>query len=172
MQKQKAFTLLELLITTSVTALLMLAISSLFITFLATAYKSRISQNLRESGNNAITQMVEMIRSAGEVTSPCLSEEPLDYISISDSDGLDTTIREEDNRIASISASTNNKFYLTESNTNPNYISNLIFTCYPTPEGKKYIKIDFTLQVGDNKEASNSARSTTLDFSSGLVTRN
>ena len=53
----------------------------------------------------------------------------------------------------------------------PNYISNLLFTCYPTPEGKNYIEIEFTLRTGDG-EASNSARSTTLDFSSGLVTRN
>lgn len=169
MKKQKAFTLLELLVTSSITALLMLAISSLFITFLATAYKSRISQNLRESGNNAITQMVEMIRSASEINSACDSEEPLDYISIINKDGLETILKEEDNRIASISA--NSKFYLTESSTNPDYVSNLIFTCYPTPEGKKYIEINFTLRVGEG-EASNSARSTSLDFSSGLATRN
>lgn len=169
MKRQKAFTLIELLVTTSVTALLMLAISSLFITFLATAYKSRISQNLRESGNNAMTQIIEMIRSANEITSTCISEEPLDYISIVNQDGLITTIREEDNRVASVSATS--KFYLTESNPNPDYISNLLFTCYPTPEGKKYIEINFTLRTGD-AEASNSARSTTLDFSSGLATRN
>jgi len=169
MQRQKAFTLLELLVTSGITALLMLAISSLFITFLATAYKSRISQNLRESGNNAVTQMTDMIRSASEITSPCVSEELLDYISITNSDGLNTILREEDNRIASISAT--NKFYLTESNSNPDYISNLLFTCYPTPEGKKYIEINFTLRVGEG-EASNSARVTTLDFSSGMATRN
>lgn len=169
MQKQKAFTLLELLVTSSITALLMLVISSLFITFLATAYKSRISQNLRESGNNAMTQMVEMIRSASEVSSACNQDQPLDYIDIVNQDGLNTIIKEEDNRIASISA--NSKFYLTESNLNPDYVSNLIFTCYPTPEGKKYIEISFTLRVGEG-EASNSAKSTSLDFSSGLATRN
>lgn len=169
MPRQKAFTLLELLVTSSITALLMLAISSLFITFLATAYKSRISQNLRESGNNAMTQMVEMIRSASEISSVCDGDEPLDYIDIVSQDGLNTILREEDNRIASVSA--DSKFYLTESNSSPNYISNLLFTCYPTPEGKKYIEINFTLKVGEG-EASNSARATTLDFSSGMATRN
>lgn len=171
MQKQKAFTLLELLITTSVTALLMLGISSLFVTFLATAYKSRISQNLRESGSNAINQMTDMIRNASEIISECEADQALDQIIIINPDGLDTTLKKEDNRIASISAATNSKFYLTESSDNPNYISNLLFTCYPTPEGKKYVEIEFTLRTGDG-EASNSARSTTLDFSSGLVTRN
>jgi len=169
MKRQRAFTLLELLVTSSITALLMLAISSLFITFLATAYKSRISQNLRESGNNAVRQVIEMIRSSSEITSPCVKDDPLDYITLISQDGLESTIKKEDDRIASVSAE--KKFYLTESSTNPNYINNLIFKCYPTPEGRRYIEISFTLHAGDGV-ASNSARSTTLDFGSGTVTRN
>jgi prepilin-type N-terminal cleavage/methylation domain-containing protein len=169
MKKQKAFTLIELLVTSSITALMMLAMSSLFITFLATAYKSRISQNLRESGNNAIKQIIEMIRSSSEITSPCIKDSPLNYITLVGPDGLESIIREEDDRIASVSAT--NKFYLTESSANPNYINSLIFKCYPTPEGKKYIEISFNIHTGDNT-ASNSARSTTLDFGSGMVTRN
>jgi type II secretory pathway pseudopilin PulG len=172
MSKPNAFTLLELLITSSVTALLMLAISSLFVTFLATAYKSQISQNLRESGTNAMNQMIELIRSSTEITSACNPTTPLNYLSLTNADGLDTTLQEEDDRIASISAIAESKLYLTESNNHPNYLSSLSFTCYPTTEGKKYIEIAFTLQVGDNMDASNSARSTSLDFSSGLVTRN
>ncbi len=171
MQRQKAFTLLELLITTSVTALLMLGISSLFVTFLATAYKSRISQSLRESGNQALNQMIDMIRNASEITSVCEADNALDYVSMTNIDGLDTTLKIEDNRIASTSTALNSKFYLTESNSREDYISNLLFTCYPTPEGKKYVEIEFTLSIGD-AEASNSARSTTLDFSSGVATRN
>lgn len=167
--QQKAFTLLELLITTSITALLMLAVSSLFITFLATAYKSRISQNLRESGGNAVRQIVDMMRNANEITSPC-EENPLDYVSLTSADGLSTTIREEDDRIASISAS--GKSYLTEnSSLSEDYVSDLIFTCYPTSEGNKYIEVDFNLRVGTG-EAENSQRATSLDFGSGVVTRN
>jgi prepilin-type N-terminal cleavage/methylation domain-containing protein len=169
MKNQKAFTLLELLITSSITALLMLAISSLFISFLATAYKSRISQNLRESGGNAITQIIDMIRSSGEITSTCDSATPLDHIIVIGADGVESTIMEEDDRIASVSAT--NKFYLTENSANPNYVSDLIFNCDLTPEGTKYIEVSFTLHDGDN-EASRSARSTTLDFSSGVATRN
>lgn len=170
MKRQKAFTLLELLVTSSITAILMLAISSLFITFLATAYKSRISQNLRESGGGAMRQMIDMIRSASEITSACNQNTPLTSIVLVGTDGLESTIREEDDRIASVSA--NKKSYLTESNPDTtNYVQNLSFTCYPTNEGKKYIEIGFTLKAGDNV-ASNSARSTTLDFSSGVSTRN
>lgn len=169
MKRQKAFTLLELLVTSSITAILMLAISSLFITFLATAYKSRISQNLRESGSNAMKQMIDMIRSASEITSTCDENIPLDNIVLIGPDGLESTIREEDDRIASVSAE--HKFYLTESSQNQNYINNLLFKCYPTSEGKKYIEVGFVLKTGDNV-ASNSARSTTLDFGSGTSTRN
>lgn len=168
-KNQKAFTLLELLVTSSITSLLMLAISSLFITFLATAYKSRISQNLRESGNNAMRQITDMIRNSSEITSRCNKDQPLDYIALIGTDGLESTIAESDNRIASISA--NEKFYLTESSSSASYVNNLVFKCYPTPENTKYIEIEFTLHAGDNV-ASNSARSTTLDFSSGIVTRN
>ena len=168
-KSQQAFTLLELLITTSITALMMLAISSLFITFLATAYKSRISQNLRESGGNATRQMIDMIRSASEITSLCDAEQPLDYITLTGVDGLQTTIREEDDRIASVSAT--KKSYLTESAPSTDYLQNLTFKCYPTSEGKKYLEVSFSLRVGEG-EASNSARSTFLDFGSGTATRN
>lgn len=161
---------MELLITTSVTALLMLAISSLFITFLGTAYKSRMSQNLRESGNNAMRQIIDMIRSASEVVSLCDSQTPLDYIILLGQDGLLSTISEEDDRIASVSAES--KFYLTQSAPNSDYMQNLTFNCYPTAtENKKYIEVRFTLRAGEG-EASNSARSTSLDFGSGVATRN
>lgn len=166
---QKGFTLLELLVTTSITALMMLAISSLFITFLATAYKSRISQNLRESGGNAMRQMVEMIRSANEISSACTSN-PTNSLILVGQDGLETTLREENDHIASVSAARTS--YLTEGNSlSQDFVRNLSFTCFPTQEGKKYIEIAFDLKVGDG-EASNSARSTSLDFGSGVVTRN
>lgn len=169
MKSQKGFTLLELLITTSVTALLMLAVSSLFITFLATAYKSRISQNLRESGGNANRQIVDMLRSANEITSPCTSS-PLNYVSLIGADGLTTTIREENDQIASVSA--NGTSYLTESSDlSEDYVQSLLFTCYPTQEGKKYIEINFNLRVGGG-EAENNPRATRLNFGSGVVTRN
>lgn len=169
MHKQKAFTLLELLITSSITALLMLAITSLFISFLASAYKSRISQSLRESGNNTMIKIVEMIRNANEIGSYCNADYPLDYINLTGQDGLYTLIKVENNQIASISAT--NKSYLTESSASQNHISNLLFKCYPTPEGKNYVEVNFSLHTGSGEE-DNSARSTSLDFSSGVATRN
>lgn len=168
-KQQKAFTLLELLITSGITAFLMLAVSSLFLAFLATAYKSRMSQNLRESGNNAMTQIINMVRNSSEINSTCIKDKSFNSIALIASDGLESIIKIDGNRIASVSAG--KKSYLTESNLNTNYINRLIFKCYPTPDGKKYVEVNFTLHSGDDT-ASNSARSITLDFASGTLIRN
>lgn len=171
MKKQKAFTLLELLVTSGITALLMLAISSLLITFLATAYKSRISQNLRQSGGNAMNQMIDMIRSSSAIVSECDATLALDHLTLIGNDGQESTILKDvdTDRIASVSATT--KIYLTKSSTNPNYVQNLLFQCFPTAKGTKYIKISFVLKTSDN-DADSGPRATTLDFMSGVATRN
>jgi len=74
-QAQQAFTLLELLITTSVTALLMLGVSSLFIAFLGTAHKSKISQSLREEGQVVMQQMTQQLRSDKGINLDCVGNE-------------------------------------------------------------------------------------------------
>lgn len=172
MPKNRAFTLLELLITTSITALLMLAISSLLITFLASAYKSRLSQSLREAGNQAMNQMLEMLRNANEISSPCQSQEYLSEISLINTDGLSTTFREENDRIASVSGQ--QTFYLTQSPVaqDVDYLRDLRFNCSLTPSGKKYLSVSFTLQRGQTNSPMNNPRSAFLDFHSGVVTRN
>ena len=114
-------------------------------------------------------QIVEMIRNSGDITSDCVKDYPLDYITLVGEDGLATTVQKKDDRIASVSA--NKTFYLTESSVNANYVNDLTFKCYPTSEGKKYVKINFTLHTGSGT-VDNSVRSTTLDFGSGTATRN
>lgn len=169
MKKQKGFTLLELLVTASITSLLMLAISSLFITFLATAYKSRISQNLRETGTNAMNQIISMIRNSGDITSTCDGSTSTNNIVIVGDDSLETTVEINNDRIASVSAE--NTLYLTGNTSSGSYVNNLVFTCNQTPEGRKYIGVSFTVYSGDS-EATTSAKSTSLNFSSGVATRN
>lgn len=172
---QAAFTLLELMIAATITAILMLAVSSLLITFLATAHKSRISQSLRESGGNAMRQMIEMIRNSHDVNSVCDSDTPLSSLVIVGVDGQTTTFQEENDRLASVAAT--RTYYLTEtSSISSDYVQSLQFHCHPTPEGKKYVEINFTLRAGETADVTNpqlnSPRNTTLEFSSGVVTRN
>lgn len=168
MSKNQGFTLLELLITTSVTALLMLAISSLFITFLGSAYKTRLSQSLRESGTHAMNQMIEMLRNANEISSTC--QDNLTEISMINSDGRSTIFKEDNDRIASISGE--QTFYLTDSPNNNDYVRNLLFSCTPTDSGKKYLSVSFMLQTSNESIESNNAKNAFLEFHSGVVTRN
>lgn len=169
MKRQAAFTLLELLVTTAVSALMMVAVTTLFITFLNTSYKSKISQELREDGNNAMIEMISQIRSSGEVTSLCNDGVGMESISFIGLDGLTTTFSEDEDKIASASAE-NGTFYLTDTPEGADRLSNLAFTCYNSDEGAKYISIDFTLKSGTGE--TNSTTTSILDFSSGVALRN
>ena len=169
MKKQAAFTLLELLVTTAVSALMMIAVTSLFITFLNTSYKSKISQRLREDGNNAMIEMISQIRSSGEVTSLCNDGVEMESISFIGLDGLTTTFVEDEDKIASSSAE-HGTFYLTDTTEGADRLSNLIFNCYNSDDGARYISIAFTLKSGFGE--TNSITTSILNFSSGVALRN
>lgn len=62
--KQTGFTLVELLITTSLTVLLMLTITTMFMTFLIGNSKTNIRQTVKEEGLHALSQMEFIIRNA------------------------------------------------------------------------------------------------------------
>jgi len=177
--KKNAFTLLELLLTAGITALMMLAVTSLFITFLLTAGKNRLSQRLRESGTSAMQKMTEMLRNANSVSSNCAGATDegvlLEEISLIGADGLTTVLSEIDDKIASSSAE-NGVYYLTsnedgEEGGDPGYLQNLLFTCYATELGAKYVEINFTLSTKTQSTLS-SPTASQLDFSSGVSLRN
>lgn len=178
-QQTTAFTLIELLLTAGITALIMLAVTSLFITFLLTASKNRLSQSVRESGTNAMQKMTEMLRGANSVNSNCASATDegviLTEISLVGQDGLTTILSELDDKIASTSAE-NGIYYLTnnedgEEGDNPGYLQNLLFTCYATELGAKYVEIAFTISTSPLTLA-NSPTVSHLDFKSGVSLRN
>ena len=175
-QRQAGFTLIELLVTVGITALMMLAVTSLFATFLLSAGKSRLSQRLRENGTAAMSKMTELLRNANSVSSNCSSATGegvvLTELSLISSDGLTTTLSELNDKIASSSAE-NGTYYLTSSSDSieADRLRNLQFTCYATETGNHYVSIDFSLSSSDQVEA-NSPTASTLDFSSGVSLRN
>ena len=63
-QSLAAFTLVEILVTVTLTSVIMLGITSLFISFMSSAGKSRISQSVRENGTMAMQRMIEELRNA------------------------------------------------------------------------------------------------------------
>jgi prepilin-type N-terminal cleavage/methylation domain-containing protein len=164
MQTNRAFTLLELLVTTAVTALLMLGVSSLFIAFLNTSHKSKISQTLREEGGNAMRQITAQLRSAKGVSVNCSSSDPQNQITFSNEFGQEISYFEDQDRLASASAATT--YHLTSSRANEtDYLQNLSFRCFNFTQEQKYIEISFSLNV-------TKVRPTSLEFRSGVVTRN
>lgn len=62
--KQTGFTLVELLITTALTVLLMLTITTMFMTFLIGNSKTNIRKTVKEEGLHALNQMEFIIRNA------------------------------------------------------------------------------------------------------------
>lgn len=165
-----AFTLIELMITTSITAIMLITVTSLFMSFLNSAYKSRISRELRETGNLAMNSMIQQIRAANEISTSCSSITTTNSLSVIAQDGLTSTFSEIEDKIASSSAQ-NGNFYLTTSRTGVDRLKNLEFTCYPGVDGTpRYIELSFTLQSGN--QATRSISSSVIDFSSGVTIRN
>lgn len=178
-QAKTAFTLIELLLTAGITAILMLGVTSLFITFLLTAGKNRLSQGVRESGTGAMQKMTEMLRNANSVSSNCAgaTDEGVAMIEISlvGQDGLTSVLSEIDDKIASSSAE-NGVYYLSnnedgEEDGNPGYLQDLVFTCYATELGPKYVEIAFTMSTSP-LTVSSSPTVSRLDFNSGVSLRN
>ncbi|MPM50063.1 hypothetical protein SDC9_96797 [bioreactor metagenome] len=162
-QAQMAFTLIELMITTAITSIILITVTGLFITFLASSYKIRLSQSVRESGNQALQSMVTQLRNAHSITN-CQTGS----ITFTGPDDQESTFFEENDQIASSSA-LNGTYYLTNGKTGSNSLENLEFHCYPE-EAPIYVQIDFSLFSGNSNLRSLS--SSRLEFNSGVTLRN
>lgn len=169
--KQAGFTLIEILVTMTLTALVMMGITSLFITFIVSAGKSRISQGVRENGTVAMQKMIEEIRNAREIgggsfiCDGATANLSLPFVS---ADQIISSIEEIDDKITIIKTTDN--YYLTSDfDVSVDNLQDLNFTCYLTSSGK-YVEISFTLRTSDS--ANPSTTHSQLDFQSGVTLRN
>jgi type II secretory pathway pseudopilin PulG len=167
-QKLSAFTLIELLLTASLTVLVMLGMTSLFISFIFSAGKARLSQSIRENGNAAMQKMIEELRNAKNITSLCDSN-PNSMMSFINADEIESVLSAQDDKIA---LTTDGSTYFLSSNpgSGSDQLRDLTFTCYEIDAGAKYIEISFTLASSDASDTS--ANHSQLDFSSGVSLRN
>lgn len=168
--KQTGFTLIEILVTVSLTALIMMGITSLFITFIMQAGKSRISQSVRENGTVAMQKMIEELRNAknvGSVTYPCdgNARNRIDFVNANQI----ISYLSENTTLDRIELNVDGTLYYLTSDLNANdNLRLLYFTCYPTDSGK-YVDISYTLSTSnDVLSTSNSL----LKFQSGISLRN
>lgn len=135
---QTGFTLVELLITTSLTVMLMLTITTMFMTFLIGNSKTNIRKNIKEEGLTALSQMEFIMKNAYYVSSACPSSGPT--IDITSLDGGTTTYSEvEDNGIYKIAS---NSSILTSSAVDTQQSLNFVCT---GDTGNRQVIISFDL---------------------------
>ncbi|NLG06220.1 MAG: hypothetical protein GX559_00790 [Candidatus Pacebacteria bacterium] len=169
-----AFTLIEILVTVSITALIMLGMTSLFISFVMSASKSRMSQSVRESGTVAMQKIIEELRNAKNINiaaAQCNGTIQLATLSFkkTNADNAEISGKFSSSGISNkriLFTEGTNDYFLTGDN---HYLSNLTFVCHGGAM-PKYIEIKFTLAT--SAIAANNPNQSKLDFKSGVTLRN
>lgn len=135
-RKQDGFTLLELVVSVAIVALISVVLSQVFLVTLRTNAKTEISKDMKQNGDLALESMVRMIQKAQRVTSTCAGTGTVSQsITITNEDGGQTTyecvLDGASTRLASTSAQ--GAEYLTSSNVTMGgsqcSFSSLSFTC-------------------------------------------
>lgn len=137
LRKQNGFTLLELLISTALTVVIMLTITALFTTFLLSNSKVSAKKNMKDAGVRAMSQIEFLIKNSyhlDEELTPCNGT--MTSLALTSIDGTTTVLEEVNGQIASNSAT------LTPSSFT---LSDLNFSC-TGEKGYRKITISFTLE--------------------------
>lgn len=158
-QNQKGFTVVEIIIVSGLSIMLMLTMSSLFMTFMIGNATTNMRKTVYSDGNYAINQMSFLIRNAISIT--CTGSK----VTLTSIDMLETIFEKNGDRIASASAvHPGGSLNLTSEEVE---VTSFSFTC-PAPGDAKYIGIDFQLR----HKGSSGASTVTEDFKTQVLVRN
>lgn len=172
------FTLIELLIVASLTVIIMLTVTSMFLTFLITSQKANIEQRVKSEGESALSTIEFLLRNSrvlvpnldGATTCNNDVNTPMTSLAMEGLDGFITTLQTyppEEPKIASHSSAVDDYYFLTSDETT---LSNLKFTCLTGAEDSYYVGVSFDLQIGPGLSAD---RETALqNFQTGVTLRN
>ena len=166
---KNAFTLIEVLVVTALTVILMLSVTTLFLSFMASSSRTNLEQQIKSEGKTVMDHISYLLRNGRQITY-CSSG--IKEITIANIDGYETTLLIENDgtadRIASTSSATDT-VYLSSVATS---VSNLNFDCYEsTMEKGQYVQVSFDLSLGQ-VDSSNPLDSYTQTFSQGVLLRN
>lgn len=178
MENQKGFTLLELLIVAGLSVMLMMTVTTMFLTFIATSKKSSIKQKVHNEGESAITKIEFILRNSqklvagldGSTICNNDSQTPMSNLAVQGLDGYVTTLQTypiEDGQIASYSTAINDYYYLTSEEVT---LSNLRFVCLTGEEDSYYVNVAFDLKIGSG--SSNDKETAIESFQTGITLRN
>lgn len=172
------FTLIELLVVASLTVMIMLTVTSMFMTFLVTSQKANIQQQVKREGEDALSKIEFTLRNSRKLV-PNLdgaticnndANDPMTSLAVEGLDGYITTFQtypDDDPKIASHSTAVNDYYYLTSDQTT---LSNLMFTCLTGAENSYYVGVAFDLKIGPGDE--NSRDTALQSFQTGITLRN
>ncbi|MBU0576470.1 type II secretion system GspH family protein [Patescibacteria group bacterium] len=146
---QSGFTLIELIIAVSLTVMLLLTASALFMTFLISGAKVNSTQLVKQEGQHALIQMEFLLRNAIELLPNSFGDEciaDMTEIKFRSIDGGETTLAIEDDGGVDKIAS-NSGVYLTSGAVK--IVNGINFTCTQnSDESHPHISISFTLRKG------------------------
>ena len=154
------FTLVEVLVITSLTVILLLGSMTIFMTFMLNQSRLMSKQRIQKAGDDALAQMTRVLREARSIPGCDIDMDPLPFVDLLEKSGSYTI--DDDDRISSEAAETT--YLLT-----PDNLTASAFTanCYSGVESD-YLKISFTIS-DDNTLG---GQILTQDFSTGISLRN
>ncbi len=165
LKNQKGFTLIEILVVTSLTVILMMSATALFLNFMASSSRTNYIQEVKAEGKTVMEHVTFLLRNTKNVK---VCNTGLTEITFTNLDNYNTTLKMEDDRIASTSTATDT-FYLSSVATS---VSNLNFDCYKNNMEKgQYVQVTFNLSLGDTDD-DDPLGSFTQNFSQGVLLRN
>ena len=133
---KSGFTLIEVLVITGLTAILLLSSSAIFMTFLVNQSLISQKQQIKIEGDNALKQMSQVLREAKVVEECGVGKSNIIF---SDLSGNQATFDNTNDRVASKSG--NSTTYLTSENL---ALSNFLTDCFYV-NNSYLVKIQFTL---------------------------
>lgn len=139
---KSGFTLLEVLVMTGITVILLLSATAIFMTFLVNQSLITQKQKIKTQGDNALKQMTQVLREAREVVNceEVAIDQEITYKDIANNEG---SFFIEENRIASDSASSSDRVFLTADDLTVSEFSPSCTLGYES----YLVKIKFTLEI-------------------------
>lgn len=164
-KNQAGFTLIELLVVTGLSVMLLLTISSMFMTFLVSNSTTNMRKIINAEGNHALNQISFIIRNATSINSPCTGATTNSF-SVDSIDGGTTVFQAtDDNGISRIAS---NSSLLTSSDVtlggDAKAGDQIAFSCTQTG-GTRYVVVSFGLQHPEVETISD-------NFSAQILVRN
>lgn len=144
--RQSGFTLIELMIVTSLMVILSLTVSSMFMTFLITNARTNTKNTLKVEGSNALSQMEFMLRNSYQLTtnsSAQVCQSNMSSIALESLDGGVTEFIEAIDDSVSKIASNSDVFLTSDAVTV--VPGSLQFDCTEAYSGTRSVQIDFDL---------------------------